>query len=626
MSSSRPLLGLVRRATTSSHARQVHAQIILCGLPLHNHLLCKLAELRSSDYALAVFRRLPSPPNDHAYASLIRAFSASGPFDFALSLYSRMLLEGVRPTNFTYPPLLNSCSALSSANLGRQVHAHVVKLGFIFDLYVGNSLIDMYSKCLLIDDAHQVLEDMPVSDEVSYNSLISGYARVGDMNTARSVFEEMPHAQNVVCWTALIDGFGKHGMISEMLDIFKRMLVSAEHVLPNSATMVCLLSACANASNWEVGKWVAGFIEVNMITLDSFLSTALVDMYARCGDVGKARKVFDSICDRNVGLWNAMITGYLHGGSPEDAVRLYHHMRKLSVEPNEITMVNLLSACASLGALDLGREVHRTLARKRMQMNVILATALVDMYSKCGGINDACLVYVKAPNKDVVLWNAMIAGLTVHGYGKDALTVFVKMERLGVRPNDSTFVSVLSACSHSGLVEEGKANFHKLLDYGLNPRVEHYACLVDLLGRAGDLSEAVALIQRMVVPPNSAIWSSLLSACRIHGNVQLASEVGRLVLSSGEASLGCCKLLSNIFASVSSWTDVARVRKLIHEKAMMNISSCSWIEVHGTVYRFLVEDTKLVRYQQLYTMLTILMRQLGDEGYQPDSDNLGEHV
>ncbi|WOL16191.1 hypothetical protein Cni_G24973 [Canna indica] len=432
--SSSSLLGLLRRTAATAQAQQVHAQFLVRGLPLHNHLLSKLSELCSDDYALAVFLDLPSSPNDHSYASLIRAYAASGLFGRALASYSSMLRNGVQPTNFTYPPLLKSCSALSSPCLGRQMHAHVLKFGFLSDLFVSNCLIDMYSKCLLLENARQLLEDMPNRDYVSYNTLISGYAQNGDMRNACLVFEEMPTSRNVVCWTALIDGFGKHGMIAEMLIFFRRMLVSGDHVLPNSATMVCLLSACAKASNWEAGRWISVFIDVNAITLNSVLSTALVDMYSRCGELDKARKVFDDIPDKNVVSWNAMITGYLLRGLAEYAVRLYHSMKECGVEPNE------------------------------------------------------------------------------------------------------------------------------------------------------------------------------------------------LVISSGEASLGCCKLLSNIFASVCRWSDVARVRKLIKEKTTMKVSSCSWIEVDGDVCRFLVEDIKLVKCQNIYVMLTILMRQLSDEGYQVNFDNLVEHI
>ncbi|XP_010278710.2 PREDICTED: pentatricopeptide repeat-containing protein At1g08070, chloroplastic-like [Nelumbo nucifera] len=535
--------------------------------------------------------------------------------------------DGVRPSNFTYPFVFKACSTLSLLKVGEQVHAHVVKFGFESDLYVNNSLIDMYCKCSRINSAHHVLNEMQEKDEVSWNSIMSGYVHGGEVEKARQLFEEMPVRRNVICWTSLINGYGKEGNLEQMLSVFLRMLVSDDNVKPNSATMVCLLSACSSVSNLTLGRWISVFIDVNAIPLNVILCTALVDMHSKCEDVEKARRLFDVMPCKNLVSWNAMITGYVQRGLLEEAIQLFYAMQTESVEPNEITMVNVLSACAGLGALELGREVHLYVGQSSLELNEILATALIDMYSKCGSIDDACLVFVKTTKKDVALWNAMIMGLAYHGNGKDSLAVFRQMERDKPNPNDITFIGVLSACNHSGLVEEGRAQFDKMVNkHGLSPKVEHYACMVDLLGRAGYLNEAMELIKGMVVPPDSIIWGALLSACRIHRDVELASEVGEMMLSSKDPYLGFCILLSNIYASAGKWKDVARVRRLVKEKGIKKPSGRSWTEIDGVVHSFLVEDTAHMQSDEIYETLHALVKHLKVEGYLPNFDFDFRHI
>ncbi|XP_068661023.1 pentatricopeptide repeat-containing protein At1g08070, chloroplastic-like [Aristolochia californica] len=478
----------------------------------------------------------------------------------------------------------------------------------------------MYSKCFNIGSAREVFDDMLEKDLVSWNSIISGYVYNGDVAYARELFEKMEIRRNEVSWTALINGYGREGMVVDMFKLFRRMLVTIDNVKLNS-TLVCLLSACSYHSNFELGRWVSVFIDVNRIPLDMILATALISMYLRYRDLGKARRIFDGIPSKTLAMWNAMITGCVHGGLFEEAIQLFYLLQENQIRPDEITMVNMLSACASLGALELGREIHLSLGRSRLQLNEILVTALVDMYSKCGSIKDACLVFVKSNEKDAVLWNAFIIGLATHGHGRDSLAVFSQMERSRTQPNEVTFIGVLSACTHSGLVEEGRANFEIMQTrYNLKPKIEHYSCMVDLLGRAGYLEEAMNLIKSMNVEPDSVIWGSLLSACGVHQNVELADEVGKTILSSETPNVGCCILLSNIYASSSRWEDVARVRRLMKNTGMKKPSGGSWIEVDGVVSRFLVEDTSHPRCDDIYEMHEILVNQLEFEGFASNLD------
>ncbi|KAL5716432.1 hypothetical protein ACHQM5_018121 [Ranunculus cassubicifolius] len=612
------LLSLLRTSTTLTQLHQLHSQIITNGLPLYNHLLSKLLELRLFDYAHTLFPHIPSP-TDFSWNSMIRTHTLNGSPHHSILLYVKMLRNEVQPSNFTYPYLFKACSTRFCVNEGEQLHCHVVKLGFGLDVYVSNSLIDMYCKCYDVRVARNVFDEMTDRDEVSWNSLISGYVGCGEIGEARKLFDEMTVGRNVVCWTSLINGYGKEGKLVEMLGLFVEMLVGEDEVVPNSATMVCLLAAASSLSAIKLGRWVAVFIDINGIPLNAILSTALIDMYSKSGDLGKARKLFDGMCSKSLVTWNAMITGYVQSGLLEDAIGLFYVMRAKLVPPNEITMVNVLSACAGLGALELGREIHLYIGRNRLDMNVIVATALVDMYSKCGAVDDACLVFVKTTNKDVTLCNAMIMGLAYHGNAKDSVTVLSQMERIGVKPNDITYIGALSACNHSGLVQEGRLHFSNMsTKHGLRPTVEHYACMVDLLGRAGYLDEATEMVDNMAVPPDSIIWGALLSACRIHRDVYLADKIAENILSSPEPNMGFCILLSNIYASAGRWKDVARVRRFVKEKRIKKPSGCSWIELEGLVHRFLVKDTTHMESEQIYEALDFLTSQLKLQGYVPN--------
>ncbi|KAI3853696.1 hypothetical protein MKW98_025213 [Papaver atlanticum] len=613
-------LNLLRSSSNLTQITQIHAQIIVNGIALHTHFLSKLIELRLVDYARVFFNQIPSP-TDYSGNSMIRLYTLNGFPQKSISLYSEMLKNDYKPSNFTYPSLFKACSIRSSIKEGEQIHTHVVKFGFQYDLFVNNSLIDMYCKCFCIDSAQLVLDEMPETDEVSWNSIISGYVNFGEMEKARMLFEQVPVRRNVVCWTSLINGYGRKGSLNEMFSLFLQMLVSGDDdVEPNSTTMVCLLSACSSPSDSKLGLWVSVFIDVNRIPVTTILGTALMDMNSRCGDLDNARRLFDRMSGKNLVSWNAMITGYVQTARYEEAIRLFDLLQTHSVKPNEITMVNVLSACSGLGALELGKKVHIYLGRNGLDLNVIVAAALVDMYTKCGRVNDACLVFVKTPNKDVALYNAMILGLAYNGRGSDSLAVFAEMERNGTHPNDITFIGVLSGCNHSGLVEEGRYKFWDMVKkYGLSPKIEHYSCMVDLLGRAGNLTEAFELIQNMDISPDSLIWSSLLSFCRIHRNIELADEIAEVILSIQNPNSGSCILLSNIYATVGRWKDVVRMRRLVKEKGDKKPPGVSWIELGGSIHKFVVEDIHHLQSKEIYEIHKFLTDQLKAEGYAPKS-------
>lgn len=613
-------LPLIRSSTKLTQIHQIHAQIFVQGLALQPELIAKLADLNFLDYARLIFDRIPTPC-DYSRNCLIRGYTLNNSPRESLLLYIETLHGGTKPSNFTYPFVLKACSSRSSLKGGEQIHAHILRLGFRSDLFVNNSLIDTYCKCCCLESARQVFDEMKERDEISWNSIISGYVQWGEVEVARNLFDKMPIRRNVVCWTALINGYGKQGNLVEMLRLFREMLTSDDDVVPNSATMVCLLSACSNLSNLEVGRWVSIFIDVNLIPLNTIAITALIDMNTKCGNLEKGTKLFEGLSCKHLASWNAIISGYVQHGLLEEAITLFHTMKEELVKPDEITIVNLLVACAGLGALELGRELHLYLGQTNLELNVIIATSLVDMYSKCAQLQDACLVFVKNSIKDLALYNAMIMGLGYHGKGRDSLVLLTQMERAGARPSDITYIGILSGCNHSRLIEEGRIQFSNMINkYGLTPKIEHYSCLVDLLGRAGHLEEAFELVQKMVIPPDSVIWGSLLSACTIHRNVELVDKIGEIITESPNPNLGFCTLLSTIYASVGRWKDVDRVKRMVKEKGIRKPFGCSWIEIDGCVHRFTVQDTTHVKCEDIYKTHQNLVKHLKLAGNAPHVD------
>ncbi|PKI41251.1 hypothetical protein CRG98_038363 [Punica granatum] len=352
--------------------------------------------------------------------------------------------------------------------------------------------------------------------------------------------------------------------------------------------------------------------------------TSMITCYAKHGEMGKARWLFDEMPERDVVCWNVMIDGYAQNGFPNEALVMFRSMMSdAKLRPNEVTVLAVLSACGQMGALEMGRWLHSFIENSKIRDNLHLETALIDMYSKCGSLEDARLVFEWMNKKDVVAWNSMISGYAMHGFSRDALATFDEMRRLGINPNDVTFIGVLNACGHTGMVREGRMLFNMMKDkYGIEPKVEHYGCLVNLLGRAGHLEEAYDLVKGMRPEPDIVIWSSLLGACRLHDDLALGEEIAELLLEQNPASSGTYALLSNIYANSGNWIEVARIRGMMKSKGVVKEKGCSSIEVDNTVHEFLARDTKHPRCQEIYLMLEEMNGWLKAEGYRAETDKV----
>lgn len=348
--------------------------------------------------------------------------------------------------------------------------------------------------------------------------------------------------------------------------------------------------------------------------------TSMITGYAKHGDLVNARVLFDEMRERDAVCWNVMIGGYAKYGKPTEALTLFRKMLT-KMNPNEVTIVAVLSACGQLGALESGKWIHSYVNNNRIHMNVHVGTALIDMYCKCGSLEDARIVFDKLKNKDVIAYNSMIAAYAMHGSCQEALILFTDMRRRHTRPTDISFIGILNACAHSGLVSVGKGVFLSMkTKHGIEPSIEHYGCMVNLLGRAGFLETAYRFVKNMKVDPDPVIWGTLLDSCSIHGNVRLAEEIVKFLVDRNLANSGSYILLSNLYAANSNWAGVARMRAMMNGHGVRKDPGCSSIEVRNTVHEFVAGDVKHPRSKEIYTMLEEMNGWLKGRGYRPRTE------
>ncbi|PIN01863.1 hypothetical protein CDL12_25628 [Handroanthus impetiginosus] len=364
--------------------------------------------------------------------------------------------------------------------------------------------------------------------------------------------------------------------------------------------------------------------ETNLVSF-----TAMITGYAKIGDLDEARMLFDGMKERDVVSWNVMIDGYAQHGRPNESLILFRQMLKARMKPNEATMLAVLSACGQVGALESGKWIHLYLGYSSMSINAHLGTALIDMYSKCGSLEDARMVFDGIKDKDSVVYNAMIVGYAIHGFTQEALNLFMEMSQVGLHPTDITFIGILSACAHAGLVSEGWALFNLMKDdCGIQPKVEHYGCMVNLLGRAGKLEEAYDLVKGTSIDTDSVLWGTLLGACRLHKNVDLGEQIVEFLHGLGLANSGTYVLLSNIYASTGNWDGVARMRAVMKQSGVQKEPGCSSIEVNNKVHEFLAGDMKHPKSKEIYEMLKQMNKWLKAHGYTSQTDavlhNIGD--
>lgn len=538
-----------------------------------------------------------------------------------------LLLDRCResPNKFTFPFVIKAASELKASQVGRGFHGMVMKSSLASDVFILNSLVHFYGSCGDMDLAYRVFLNIPRKDVVSWNSMIKAFVQGDCPDEAFKLFREM-----------------------EM-----------ENVKPNDVTMVGVLSACGKKADIEFGRWLCSYIQRNGIAVNLTLNNAMLDMYVKCGSIEDAKELFDTMPEKDVvswttmldgytrmgdydeaqrvfeampnediAAWNVLISSYEQNGKPKEALAVFHKLQvSKSAKPDEVTLVSSLSACSQLGAIDPGRWIHVYMKRQGFKLNCHLTTSLIDMYAKCGDLEKALEVFYSVERKDVYVWSAMIAGLAMHGRGRDAIDYFSEMLKAKVKPNAVTFTNILCACSHAGLVEEGTGLFHQMEPvYGVVPGVKHYACMVDMLGRSGCLQEALEVIEKMPISPTASIWGALLGASGLHGNVELAEHACSKLLELDPRNHGAYVLLSNIYAKTDKWDQVSRLRKVMRDSGIKKEPGCSSIEVNGIVHEFLVGDNSHPLCKDIYEKLDEIAAKLKLIGYVPNKSHLLQFV
>ncbi|XP_058114362.1 pentatricopeptide repeat-containing protein At1g08070, chloroplastic-like [Magnolia sinica] len=513
------------------------------------------------------------------YNTLIRSYTRTRFPEEALTSFLQMLRNGLKPDNYTFPFLIKASTLMNSMGEGKQAHAQIVRTGFQSDVFVLNTLLNMYSVFRDMEAARALFDAGPCLDVVSWNTMIDGYVKSGAVEIARQLFNEMP-VRNEVSWSAMIAGYASNGDLDVAQSLFNRMPVGRNIVTCNS-----MISGFARCGFLPLARKLFDEMpERNVISWNS-----MIVGYTQSGDLESARRLFDEMPDKDVVSWSCMISAYVQSNRYRDALEVFREMQiDNRVQPNEVTMVSMLSVCARLAALDQGKWIHAYIDRKGMRLTDNLGAALIDMYAKCGSIETAIKLFWKLDRRNVSTWNALITGLAINGFAHESLEAFAEMQRLGMKPNDITFMGVLTACCHGGLVDEGRHQFGRMLkDYEIRPEMKHYGCIVDLLGRAGLLEEAEEMVKSMPMKPDVMILGALLGACRIHGDVGVADRVRRDFLELRSRQAGCHVLLSNIYAAADRWADASEMRNIIRTNDIRKEPGSSSIELDGSVYEFL---------------------------------------
>lgn len=514
-------LSLLDACSDVYFAEQIHAIMLKSGLifdtvPLSRLLAAICMSSPAKDdlaYARSLFDRIRKP-NTFMWNVMIRGYSSRERPEEALVLYNQMVSVSVPPNDYTFPFILTACVKLPPRMATMPIHSTIIKTGFNLDLFTINSLIHAYAVPGMMEDAVAIFDAAPISDVISWNSIIGGYTRHGEVDMAYRVFREMPK-RNVVSWTSMISGFIHRGLDQEGLNLFEEMLM--EGIEPDNTALASALSACAHLGAGDQGKWIHAYIDRNRIPTDAEIDCALIEMYAKCGELEKASNIFR-----------------------------------------------------------------------------------------------------RSKNRLVHIWTAMISGFAIHGQAQDAINLFAEMNESGIKPNAVTLTAVLSACSRAGLVEEGKSIFTSInAVHSLKPSMEHYGCLVDLLGRVGLLDETWKVVETMPFEPNAEVLGALLKACRIHGKTEQARAITRELIRKDPRHGGRYIHAASISAAAGDWEEAVRIRMKMKEEGVIKDRGCSRITVYGIVHNFFAGDQSHLRIEEINEMWNQAVMIIRKQGYRP---------
>ncbi|XP_076931267.1 pentatricopeptide repeat-containing protein At4g14850-like isoform X2 [Bidens hawaiensis] len=549
-----------------SKGKQLHGQLITSGYPsstyLTNHLLFMYARCDQIGYAHKVFDEMPLR-NLVSWTAMISSFSQNSEFSKAITTFCLMRVSGESPNQFAFSSVIQACSVLKSVETGKQIHCLALKFGFSYELFVGSNLADMYSKCGLMVEACMVFEEMPSKDEVSWNSMIDGYA--------------------------------KNGYYEEALAAFRNML--NEDVTVDQYLLCSALSACGSFKAYNIGRCLHTFVIKLGFEPHVSVSNALTDMYCKSGDTDSSSRLIemDSRCT-NIVSYTSLIDGYVESDQIEKALTVFVKLKRQRIEPNEFTFSSLIKACASQALLEQGSQFHALVLKYKLDQDPFVSSTIVDMYGKCGLLDHSVQAFKTIHKPNEYSWNSLIGVFAHHGLGHEAIDVFNKMVIQNLKPNAVTFINLLNACSHSGLVTEGLRYFNSMENaYGIKPRSGHYSCVVDLLGRA---------------------------ACRKHGDKERGKLAAESLAKVDPENSGAHVLLSNIYAKEQQWEDVRSVRKMMKDENVKKLPGYSWVDVDNKVHVFGAEDSCHPHKKEIDLKLDELLGKIIEAGYVPDIESV----
>ncbi|EPS73044.1 hypothetical protein M569_01710 [Genlisea aurea] len=592
---SRSLAAAVEFAVSSRSSllgRAAHGQVVkkLGRAPdpfLSAHLVNMYSKLDRPRTAEVLLFLTPSDSRSVViWTALIAGNIQNGHSASAISNLADMRRDGIQPNDFTLPCLFKAAAALRSPLLGQQLHDLSIKLLLIHDAFVACSAFDMYSKTGLLQDAGKMFDEMPRRNIATWNAAISNAA-------------DPPES------------------ISRYIALLRTGDAS-----PNSISLCASLTACSAAGFLQEGQQLHGHLVKQGHDADTSVLNTLVDFYGKCRHVDHSERVFHSIRDRTTVSWSTMLAIYEQNHMGEKACELFLEATRAGFEPTEFMLSAAISACAGLAALESGKAAHALAVKARVEGSVYVGSALVDMYGKCGSVDDCERAFQQMRSRNSVCWNAMIGAYAHQGRAESALRLFRRMGGEGARPNYVTFVSVLAGCSRSGMVDEGMAIFSEMTPvYGIRPGAEHYACIVDMLGRAGQVERAHRIIEEMMpdIPPTISIWGALLGACKMHGKPELGKVAAENLFRLDPMDSGNHVLLSNMLAAEGRWDEASLVREEMKDVGIKKGTGCSWISVRDAIHVFQAKDTSHPRNSEIQTMLTKLRRDMKAAGYVPDT-------
>ncbi|CAM8982099.1 unnamed protein product [Rhodiola kirilowii] len=674
----------------------VHGMGVKMGLVFDvfvgNALIAMYGKMGLVEAALKVFENMRER-NLVSWNSMIAVFSENIYLRDSIDVFRSLMEEGcLSPDDASLVIIFPVCARGGEAEFGTQIHALAVKLRLSGNLMVNNAVMDMYLKCGLLDEALILFGNNHEKNVVCWNTMIGGYAKAGEVFAVFDILREMQtqdlsvradevtilnalsvcsnHVQllsvkelhsysirhafcndemvanalvtayskcgltsyaenifggvemkNVSAWNAIIAGFAQNCDPAKALNLFRQMR-SLDEMEPDRFTIGSVLLALSYKKYWLNGKEIHCYILRNGLDRENFINVSLLSFYISCSEFVAARCLFDQMVDKSSVCWNAMLAGYMHNDLPLETINLFRQMTSAWVRPSEIAMTSILGACSELSVLRLGKEAHCAALRSQLTDDVYVSCSIMDMYVKCGCLQHSQNLFDRLRFKDLASWNVLITGYGIHGQGTEAVKLFEEMRRSNMSPDGFTFIGAIMACGHSGLVDQGLAYFNQMVVHGVEPKLEHYACVVDMLSRAGNFVDALDLVERMPMEPDVGIWSSLLSMCRTYGQMDLGNKIAKKFLKLQPDNAENYVLVSNLYAQSEKWDDVKRVRRRMKEFGLQKDPGCSWIEVSGRVYNFIAGDERQLESEEIRNMWRTVEAKITDIGYQPDTSSV----